>query len=581
MQPVDMNQKGFCNVLIEWGKTHTHSPQITSYLKRLEEYCKPFIHDNRLEDFLSHSIEELKKQVDTAVSILSDTELVTSTEDTPLWHEAESSLITLDRVNYLMDAIHFLIAPYRDAVYKKSIHKLDEIFSFITSWLEEGAVSPLRFVVLNDTRRECLSQIPEETRYRFPWYENYSDYDENILETIILYFDDFLSKKWKKLAKKIPVEHLVEIWHELKRDVNLFSLVKRESALQKKLFKAVSVPSSLKLLGLSSDETSDAILPECVENAGVIWVCVSLLHDAILEIFSEAEKIYWTFLPALCGPSLNGKQRLEFLDTVENMISKIDIMEIARDKGELLKTLKLWFEGKIEDSYLIKISFDTWNKLIEEKASRMPTREVDAAPDELWKAINNLVKKEIPIQVSERIIRFESLETMREKRKSHKQSEFYNIFLHKVAANAGKEETGTEELKVEKNHIYFSLLPYDRGAYPIIPPPEEVSGCTAVKEYKKLWDVLGNIKGDSCYAGGICLKEDWQIKEIPIQPIKRRIFERIESKEGFRNAVIVISNERARIEEFIKIFSKSFDWTEREINEFNVIVLDIWLEKSS
>lgn len=580
MQLADMNQEGLFNVLLEWGKSHILSPGITSYLKRLEEYCKPFIQDDNLESFLLHSIEELKKQTGNAISVLSNIELVFVTEDDnmALWHEAENAFFVLDEVNYLMEAVHFLVAPYKDDVYKKTVLELDKIFSSITAWLEEGGFSPMRFVAMNDFRQERLSSIPEENKYRFPWYEDYSDYAENTLGTLILYWDEFLSKNWKRLDLEIPGEHLIEIWYELKRDKQLLSLVKREASLQKALFEAVSVPSAVKLLGLRSDESLDYILPECVEDAGVIRVCGNLLSDAIAEISSEAEKSFWIYLTAFCGPSFDDKQRLELFNTVEDRIHKIDITEISREKRDLLERLKSWFKGKCEDSDLVKASFDAWLKLIEQKASHMMASEIDAEPNELRIAVNNIVNKEIQLHISEpRITIFNPVEAKRNERKNSKLLPVYLKYPHAIAAGSREKKVTMLELKIEKNPIYFSLRPDAGGMYYIIPLPDKVIDCNAIEEYRKLWNMFKDVKGDNMYAGGIYIKEDGQIEDIQIKTIKKRFFETPEIEKGFRNAIIAISNEKTQIEEFIQEFKKSFVWSGKE----KVIVLDIWLEKES
>ena len=150
------------------GVSHTYFHQILPVYDRDWENCKPFMESNECECFLSDSVKKIEQQVTLAISLLTNIELITATEEDSIWHNAEVSFIAFDRVNYLMEALQFLIAPYKEEIAKKAIQELDAIFEKIVGWLEEGDFSPLRFVVFNESRRYYLEQIPEEEKYRFP-----------------------------------------------------------------------------------------------------------------------------------------------------------------------------------------------------------------------------------------------------------------------------------------------------------------------------------------------------------------------------------------------------------------------------
>lgn len=549
MQLTDKNRNEFFHDILEWGKSHILSPDITRYMTEIGENCKPFMESNECECFLSDSVKKIEQQVTLAISLLTNIELITATEEDSIWHNAEVSFIAFDRVNYLMEALQFLIAPYKEEIAKKAIQELDAIFEKIVGWLEEGDFSPLRFVVFNESRRYYLEQIPEEEKYRFPWYELYSDYSENTLEIIIENFDTFLSGKWGKLTREIPGEHLGEIVRELKREKQLFSQLKIEASLHKKLLAAVTKPSSLKLWRLGDNAALDYSLPQRVKKTGAVRVGIKLIKDA--KIASEIDKIDWAFLVAFCGPSLDDQQRLSLLDKVEKTIKEIDVTQITRNKN-ILETLKLWFEGKCKDSQLVGISFDKWIKMMEEKAANMPVMAIDESPEKLWNAITELQERKICIQESmeEKINHF--TEYIRQKWQIFKSiigepSPIYGVLSKDASAMSVKQPPG--ELILNNNPICLSLKQNPEGLYPILSSPEKALNCDAQKDYEKVWEHLGDTIDN--YWCGCAVTKDNKLEIFSVQSIERRIFTRVQGGK-YKKAIICISPEKALLAEFIR-----------------------------
>ncbi|KAA0249750.1 MAG: hypothetical protein EDM77_07525 [Candidatus Jettenia sp. AMX1] len=525
------------------------SPEIVQDISEIEENCEPFIKSDEFTNFLLNSVEKIRRQVEFAISLFTNIELVTATDEDSLWHDAEVSFIAFDRVNYLMEVLQFLIVPRKKEIAEKAMKALDTIFEKTIGWLEESEFSPLRLVVLNESRRYHLEQIPEDERYRFPWYELYSDYSENTLEIIIENFDTFLSGKWEKLTREIPQEYLHEISLELKRDKLLLSRIKQEASYHKRLLAAVSKPSSLKLWRLGDEAALDYFLPGGVKKSGAVRVSLKLIEDA--KIAFEADEICWKFLAAFCGPNLDDKQRLSLLDKVEERIKKIDIHKISENEN-ILKTLKSWFEGNCDNAKLIKISFDTWIKMMEEKAINMHAVEFDESPEKLWNAIMELQKGRMGASNSVEKYINDFVNGCRQVWQIFKSTVDEPSVLYGARAIAASSEKSVQPRKLELNNnpILLSLKPNPKGEYIILSSLalKRVVLGEGVEDYEKIWNYLEHTKND--YWCGCFITNDDKPDVASVQQIENRILAK--KTRDYKKAIIGVSPEKIVLEEFIQ-----------------------------
>ncbi|MCC7212117.1 MAG: hypothetical protein E3K40_02385 [Candidatus Brocadia sp.] len=569
--PKNNQEKNF-NTMVQWGKTHLLSagvPETEQCLKELEVDCKTLINSNVLDDFLSSSIEEINKKVALAISAISNDALITGTDEEGIWHEALEGFTAFDMVNYMLEVVHYLIAPFKKEAASKFIIKLDETMSNIISWIEDGDFSPLRLTVINNYRRHQLSQIPVDKQYLFPWYEIYSCYNKDILEVIIENFDTFVLETGKEHISALLELPIAELSFELRRDKKLFSIVKHEYILHKSLMKAISKRSALTLWRLGVNSSLDRIMPQHIEKADVVRTVNNLIKGVLTSDVTNTDKAYWLFLSAFCGPGLDDKQRLNLLEKVEKIVKKIDTSDIVGDMANVLKTLKHWYDSNCEDSQIVSISFDTLTRLMEENARRMQTREYDEDPKELWNTLNTLLKKPIPS------IPFEDSWI---ERISEWINRYAVIQAPALAWLSEDEERTTEQLLLDIGNklIKLSLRPNAEGKYPIIPSPNMVLSCNAIEDYKNIWNYVGNTTGN--YWGGCLIKEDGKVEEFTVKEIKKRIFHRIEGNI-YKTAIIGISSKKGDIEEFVCRLQECSTLPEKSFEKLlNIVVLIISLE---
>lgn len=476
-----MYEHDYIGAILEWGKTKILSPHIIKYREDIEEYCKPLLESNEDElcDLLLRAIGELKDQVESAISTFGDIKLVTSTEYEELWHKAGAEFCTFDKINYLMESVHYLICIRDKRKYNEILQELDNVFSRITLWIEEGDFSPLRFVVLNEIRCESLLQIPEDERYRFPWYEAYSDYADDTVGIIIENFNLFLSGNWDKLITEIPREHLIEVSFELKRDRQLFSVIELKAALHKNLLETMSKPTSLKLLAMWDDARLDYYLPEKVVEVGPGKVRDEVLKDVTS---SREDTLFGRFLNAFCGPGMDDRQRLNRLSKVEEEIKEVDISKASSPTKEVLSTLKLWFEGKCEDGKLTKISFETWLGKMERKANEIDTESFNAHLETLLRGVPGLTKF-----LEEDVAKEPILE-----------GSLCTIDLDDQQASTQK-----EQIPIKQNPVGITLRLDREESISIMPDPDNIR---ASEDYKELWKFIDKV--EDWYWGGTCFAED-------------------------------------------------------------------------
>lgn len=560
------DQENLLNAILEWGKTHILTPVFTQDLKEIEDYCQTVFSQIDLKSFLSELTRETDDRVNSAIKTLSDPKLIIATETDDLWHDAEKSFLVFDRVNYLIETTYHLIAPYNKSLSEEVMSKLDDIMSRIISWLEDGEFSPLRLTVINSIRRGYVNLIPEDERYQFPWYEIYSDYDENIIRVIIEHFDDLTSRDKKGQIPKELKTYLPEISYELKRDKELLSIINQEFVLHRSLLETVSKRSALTLWHLGDEAALDYILPEEVEKAGVVRVSISLLKK--VKLSTKTEKLYWAFLVAFCGPGLKNEQRLQLLDEVERMIGKIDTEDLVGDMAKILVPLKRWHDEKLQDDWLTQICFTHWLELLEKEAVAMPEMECDEDPNRLWEVLKSIVS--FPDLIPDLILVV--LKWTRERIISPK----VELGAVPVPEMGDKKDRKTIKIETKTNPINLSIRPNDKGEYPILPAPKFCVGGNIETYETSLWNEISKITG--VYWGGVAITEDDESEKFTPQPIDRRIFHRISGK-GYQKAIIGISSDEDQLERFIQKLTEA----EPKIDETfdKIILLIISLERGN
>lgn len=585
------------NAIFEWGKIHLLSPTTEPYLEEIEGFCKPYFASENLERLLSDSIDDTKQQVNSAMETFSNPDLIMATEDDDIWYEAQESFIAFDSVIYLTEANYYLVSAHEKSLSEKVMTQLSEVLSGILSWFEDGDFSPLRLSVLNDSRRSYLARIPEDKRYLFPWYESFSDYDENILNVVSENLNVFSSDYKDGHIPEQLKSHVKEIKYELNRDKILFSKIQEHFVLHNSLMRTFSKRSALTLWRLGDKSSLEKVLPPHVVEAGPVRISRSLLEEAAKFSYTETDKAYWAFMLAFCGPGLEDKERLKLLDKAEKMVKNIDLNDIADDKAGVLRTLKIWFEERCENSDLVEASFDAWIKLMEEKAEGLPVMEFDEEPVKLSEALNTLLSKSI----EDRRVYEQAYSEPEQEIKEPSVSILDTIFgwIERIISTQTKLQAAPAmmldkeikkveedifELKEEKKSICLALKSNAKGEYFFLADPKEVFSFHSEqdeKDYRELWDFMKKRTATKKYWGGCFITMNGESIKIKSDQIDGTFLDKTKS-DNYKHAIIGISNEKDDLDKFVQLldtFGKVHDL--KEDKPLKVVALIISFAKDS
>ncbi len=75
---------------------------------------------------------------------------------------------------------------------------------------------------------------------------------------------------------------------------------------------------------------------------------------------------------------MDDKERLACFRKTKEQLKETDLSKVSPEAKLVLGTLKLWFEGKCKDEVLVMVAFETWSRLLEEKAISMKKEAIDA-----------------------------------------------------------------------------------------------------------------------------------------------------------------------------------------------------------
>jgi hypothetical protein len=522
----------------EWGKIKLLKPTLESYLKDIKsDYNSSITKCGKdIKEVINTAVEETKQKVEEAKKLLSSREFITSIEGDEIWYEAKEALTAFDRVNFLNKAIAELI---EDPIKKDALKQLDNIMMNTLSWFDDSNWSPLRLTILNNYRKEILEKIPEEQRYLFPWYEVFVEYDEDIIEVLIQNYDCLLGKEKDERVPQILQDNLREILFEITKDDELLSTIKERYVLHKKILEVYSQRNSLTLWRLSEKAALDYPVTGEVAKIGLVRLSTRLIQTTLQKISSRAEKIYWMFLSAFCGPDLDDKQRLQLLDIVEKKIININVQNINGEIVKILSPLKQWFEGRDNDNWLASSAYTTWNKMLQEEAKKVEIREfeTDEKVEHFWQAIESLKNKWTWIEnLKEFIPKLQP-----------------SPVLRYVPVETRDEEREESEKTFEKNTLEITACPDNQGNYPILPQPGLVcSGDINLYNYE-VYSLIAT--SERIYCGGVLIKEEEKeiLYTVELSATKKQFY--LIKEEGYQKAIIGLSDDRNLVEQFVSIMS--------------------------
>lgn len=357
------------NILEEWGMMKIFEPYNTEGLDLLKNEYEEILKQGIAQEEILEAIEkDAGDIISSSKKSFSDIDIIINEPGAESWIAAEESMKALDRIVFLSEAIR-PFSPNEQSSGNKVLSKLEQLLEEMQEFILDSGWSPLRLTVMNEFRRAFLEKIPDDKRDMFPWYSCFSDCASNTIQILI---DNYNSIIYNFEIPALP-ENITgnnpEILYELYKDDGLLAVVEDEYHLRQKTKEALSARSALRLWWLSDEYGYEYLIDDKVSKKGLVRISSKLIGSATESMRNEAERIFWLFMSAFCGPNLSNEQRLNVLKTVEEKMWEMDRKDISvsTEKQAMLTTLFDWFYNKkIDEKEFVKAAFSVWNYFLVE-----------------------------------------------------------------------------------------------------------------------------------------------------------------------------------------------------------------------
>lgn len=335
-------------LMMSWGKAHLFFPQDIGKQETLQAELSDGILDIPTE--LDKGISLLEEDVQDALECLNGSPFFFPEES----DDALTSLEILDYTVFLQEAAEHYPRP--DIFPEGFVAKAEALFRQSTL---DRSPSPLSLIPLNHWRRAILEHIPQEHRYLFPWYADWSEAPEEIISDLIDNWDAIVSGEAEISGLEPAIaDHLL---NELSLASALIGYIREQVQTEKAIFKAIEQSLGLRLYHLCDQEAVHYPIPEIVEAKGLVNCACKVIQD--MKINSNVDVLEGLLQGAFCGPMLDAKQRVDLFDEVEQELSRLDPRQLPANSA--LEGLVRWQEGEISDTAFAKQLFESWGFKLE------------------------------------------------------------------------------------------------------------------------------------------------------------------------------------------------------------------------
>jgi hypothetical protein len=332
------------DILIAWGRIHLLQKNEDDRLNALEEAWKQ----------MGDPLTSLKAGADgfsANITLTLDYLHGAATVDAETAEEPwiKSGFEILDQVVFLANA--FECFPHAEK-FDDAIH--ERVEGLLQEATIEREPPGIRFIPLNQWRREMLERIPADVHYLFPWYGAWSDVSENAFDELSM----LLSGSRDQNEREVLTEGISSaLLAELKSDRMLFAHFRRESAVFKLMPSAVAESLSLSLFAIGEEIRRQGITAKPYDESTLLAAACRIIDEPLKSEFDRAERL---FIAAFCGPFLGDRDRMELLTEVEDFILRIKDSPIPN--GSITERICLWAKGNLGDEDLADELVNWWER---------------------------------------------------------------------------------------------------------------------------------------------------------------------------------------------------------------------------
>ncbi len=338
------------SILILWGKHHLLNSDHSS-LNELEIEWESADTSSIVSDIII-----LEQRIHDSLNMLHGpitVDTIISESDSVV-----TALNELDQLIFLSESIEFY--PHEDSIPEILKLKTEDLLQLMTI---DREVSYLRLIPLNQWRRQVLDQIPDQSRFLFPWYCEWVDLPETIFDTLSDHKADNLTETIRSI---LPIDFAKDMFlTDLNADRMLLEKIRKDVIHFTALSGAIEESYSIRLFIISNDESEKRKVHDPLRQKGIE---AAALHFINTPAGPEHERIEQFFLTAFCGTFLDDKQRLDSLYHMEIMLKQLD--EGLINSSVIIKKFYSWTKGNLTDNELTDQIFDLWEGKIKTTAKK-------------------------------------------------------------------------------------------------------------------------------------------------------------------------------------------------------------------
>jgi|GEM_PF-2139375 len=345
-------------LLADWGRAALFGPggregeSAREAQARWEDATRD-VGDETLRESLRRDVDEFEGVLARAVELLWSVESILAAEEDP--DSVKEALGILDEAVFLSEAA--VAHPCRERLGDEFRERALDLLLRVGVGEVPGG---LRFAPLNRWRRERLESVREGEAYLFPWYEQWSELPEDVLDEIAAKWDVLASGDLESLG--LDAGTTAVLLSELADDEGLLELSRRRAELERLLPEALRRSYAPRLERLARARLSEEA--SSFDEASV---------RAFLEggASSEEELLERIFPAALLLPGLDDETRTEAFSRAESFLDGFEGRMGGAPEG--LRPLVSWSRGEIDDDGLAREASAFWESRLREEASRRKT----------------------------------------------------------------------------------------------------------------------------------------------------------------------------------------------------------------
>jgi len=335
---------------LKWGRLslRDHIDQ-QELLETLEQEI--FSYENLGLELL-HDLDLIIKDALEALDFLNQPDILDIKEDDSAEAEALESFVRLDQLVFFKEAAERLLVPKEEKLAEELLQATTRAYEQVTSFFFSPDFSALRLTVFQEYRKNALIDIRPEQYYLFPWYDLFNNVNS---DTLFLIAENI--NQPENLPREIKDE-LPLFYAEIQQDKVLNKYIHEQHRLSRQFNKILETHWLLRLWRFVEQISLDKILPEMVEQKGVVRLRQSLVQSSGL---TDQDRFALGLSAALFAPDIDEAERLKLLEQCEKIFERVRETSTPNTPPDrVIQKLNQFQSGRLSLEEAVQATLDYW-----------------------------------------------------------------------------------------------------------------------------------------------------------------------------------------------------------------------------